>query len=45
MTFADKLKNLMKDLDLTQSKLSDLPNIAETSIFRGSIIGLRKKSG
>lgn len=32
MTFADKLKNLMKDLDLTQSKLSDLTGIGKSSI-------------
>lgn len=32
MTFADKLKNLMKELDLTQSKLSDLTGIGKSSI-------------
>lgn len=32
MTFADKLKNLMKDLGLTQSKLSDLTGIGKSSI-------------
>ena len=32
MTFADKLKNLMKELDLTQSKLSDLTEIGKSSI-------------
>lgn len=32
MNFADKLKNLMKDLDLTQSKLSDLTGIGKSSI-------------
>lgn len=32
MTFADKLKNLMKDLDLTQSKLSDLTGISKPNI-------------
>ena len=32
MTFADKLKNLMKDFGLTQSKLSDLTGIGKSSI-------------
>ncbi len=32
MTFADKLKNLMKELDLTQSKLSDLTGISKPNI-------------
>lgn len=32
MTFAEKLKNLMKELDLTQSKLSDLTGIGKSSI-------------
>lgn len=32
MTFAEKLKNLMKELDLSQSKLSDLTGIGKSSI-------------
>ncbi len=32
MTFADKLKKLMKELDLTQSKLSDLTGISKPNI-------------
>lgn len=32
MTFVDKLKSLMKDLDLTQSKLSELTGIGKSSI-------------
>lgn len=32
MTFAEKLKNLMRDLDLSQSKLSDLTGIGKSSI-------------
>ena len=32
MTFAEKLKNLMKELDLTQSKLSDLTGIGKSNI-------------
>lgn len=32
MTFADKLKTLMKELDLTQSELSDLTGISKSSI-------------
>lgn len=32
MTFADKLRDLMKELDLTQSKLSDLTGIGKSSI-------------
>ena len=32
MTFAEKLKSLMKELDLTQSKLSDLTGIGKSSI-------------
>jgi len=32
MTFAEKLKNLMNELDLTQSKLSDLTGIGKSSI-------------
>ncbi len=32
MTFADKLKNLMKELNLTQSKLSDLTGISKPNI-------------
>lgn len=30
--FADKLKNLMKELDLTQSKISELTGIGKSSI-------------
>lgn len=37
MTFADKLKNLMKELDLTQSKLSDLTGIGKWSNLQSSI--------
>ena len=36
MTFADKLKNLMKELDLAQSKLSDLTGIGKSSISQPS---------
>ena len=32
MVFADKLKKLMNELDLTQSKLSDLTGIGKSSI-------------
>lgn len=32
MTFAEKLKSLIKELDLTQSKLSDLTGIGKSSI-------------
>lgn len=32
MTFAEKLKNLMEDLDLSQSKLSELTGIGKSSI-------------
>ena len=32
MKFADKLKNLMKDLGISQSKLSDLTGIGKSSI-------------
>lgn len=32
MSFADKLKNLMKELDLIQSKLSELTGISKSSI-------------
>lgn len=32
MTFAEKLKKLMKELDLTQSKLSNLTGIGKSSI-------------
>lgn len=32
MSFADKLKNLMKELDISQSKLSDLTGIGKSSI-------------
>ncbi len=32
MSFAEKLKNLMKELDLSQSKLSDLTGIGKSSI-------------
>ena len=32
MNFAEKLKNLMGELDLTQSKLSDLTGIGKSSI-------------
>lgn len=32
MTFADKLKNLMNELDLSQSKLSELTGIGKSSI-------------
>lgn len=32
MTFAEKLKKLMEDLDLTQSKLSDLTGISKPNI-------------
>ncbi len=32
MTFSDKLKKLMKELDLTQSKLSSLTGIGKSSI-------------
>lgn len=32
MSFAEKLKNLMKELDISQSKLSDLTGIGKSSI-------------
>lgn len=32
VTFADKLKTLMRDLDLTQSKLSELTGISKSNI-------------
>lgn len=32
MTFADKLKNLMRDLELTQSKLSEITGISKPNI-------------
>ena len=44
MTFAEKLKNLMNELDLTQSKLSDLTGIGKSSISQ-YLSGKNEQSG